>query len=93
MVITDKNELLIRASGGADYIQYEITSLDGNSDLKTVAGFGIDGHDSDGNTTFFYEIKNGKNESVSQKRFDELQQQYPFTPSKEWLNTSISSIS
>lgn len=78
MIINDKNELVVRSSGGADYVDYEIMSLDSNFDLKTVAKFGTNGRDKNNNSILFYENINNKNQSVSEKRFNELLSQYPF---------------
>ena len=83
VIINDKNEFIVRSSGGADYVEYEIMSLDSNSNLKIIAKFGTDGRDKNNNSVLFYEIINDKKQSVSEKRFDELQSQYPFVKSNE----------
>ncbi len=90
VIITEKNEFLIRSSGGADYTQYKIMTLGDNADLKTIFEFGTNGHDN--NSVLFYEVKNGKNISISQKCFNELQAQYPFVISNQWLKLQINSI-
>ena len=69
-----------QSSGGAAYTQFDIYKLLPNSSvLERRIGFAQDGED------VYLEWVEDKQVTITQERFEKLQQQHPFEHSVEWL--------
>lgn len=76
--VSGAGELYTIGSSGAAYSEYKIWHIptDG-SELTSVKEFGIDGSE-------YYEMVDGKKQTVSEERFKELLTDYPFEENTDW---------
>jgi len=78
--MTEDGYLYTQGSGGAAYTQFDIYKLLPNSSvLERRIGFAQDGED------VYLEWVEDKQVTITQERFEKLQQQHPFEHSVEWL--------
>ena len=78
--MTEDGYLYTQSSGGAAYTQFDIYKLLPNSSvLERRIGFAQDGED------VYLEWVEDKQVTITQERFEKLQQQHPFEHSVEWL--------
>lgn len=82
-VILDAGEIYVRGSSGASFFEYGIHILEKNSKVLTnIKAFGM--YDK-----VYYEVINKKEMVINQEMFDELQLNYPFELTQQWINTPI----
>ena len=82
-VLMDSGVLYTRSSGGYNYITYKMITYDARDLTKTVIKeFGID-------ALAYYEVTNGKTNTISKESFQQLLSRDPFKHTVSWDNVQI----
>lgn len=81
-VVTDEGFLYTRSSGGADVIDYKLVKISEDGSISESIEFGLNGQ-------IYYEVIEGKKQSVTQERFEQLVQRYPFEDGDAWRDLPI----
>lgn len=87
-IITNRNEMYTKTSGGAAYMRYTIQKIDVSGSTFQIREFGMDGFSADA-AVQYYEIIENQKKFVSSEDFDELLRTYPFEIELTWLSNKL----